>query len=186
MANALTAGTWQLSVQAKIAGAKIAAQGTTTLASIPNPTEEAVIALSQDITFGTSSGQCDIYCAAPFTIAGGGTLTLDLFTGTDLKNLFGGAGAVRTLKSIIVGIPADGGGGATGVTIGSTVGGDNALTLWFGTHLMTWTIKPNGAPLIGGDAAGVGVDATHKSLILVNNDGATAVTVAIALAGTSI
>ncbi len=185
MANALTAGTWTLTAQAKISGAKIDPQGTGELASIPDPLADAVAAIQQTLLFGTDSGKVDILCAAAFDIAAADDLALDLFVGTDLKNLFGGTAAFRKLKGLFIGIPSTGGGDATGVTIGDTVSMNNPVSLWFGTNVMTWTIKPSGLPMIGGEPAGVTVDATHKNLLITNNSPTAEVTVVVVLAGTS-
>lgn len=183
MANPLTAGTWQLVGQAKISGASIAAQGTATSDSVPDPVAEATAAVQQTLSYGTGSGQADILCAAAYTLTAGGSVVRDLLTGTDLPNLFGGSAAFAKLKGLFVGISS--GGDAAGVTVGNTSGAGNPLTLWFGTNVMTWTVKPSGPPMLGGDPAGVAVDATHRNLRIVNN-GAVSAVVVVALAGTSV
>ncbi len=182
MANPLTAGTLQIVAQTSIAGAMIAAQGTAP-ATITSPTAGAVGTGQEQFDYGTASGQCDILCAADYLISTGmsATVALDIFTGTDFPNVFGGAAPFRKVKAVFLGVLS--GGDAAGVTIGGAASNGNAL--FFGAQNDTWTVFPGGVPLQGSSPAGVTVDATHKNILITNN-GAVSVTVRFMLGGTSV
>lgn len=178
---ALTGGTWQASAAVRISGAAIAPQGNAASTTLTSPTTDANGSGQHNTSYGVGAAQADILCAGDFDIAPAGTLTLDIYTGTSLLNVFGGTAPVRKLKDIFFTITA--GGDAAGVTIGNS--GVNAHALFFGDQTQTWTIFPSGPPLIGGSDAGVVVDATHKDIKLVNG-GTVGVTVRVMLAGTSV
>ncbi len=180
MANPLTAGTLQISAQTNIAGAMIAAQGTAP-ATITSPSAGAVGTGQEQFDYGTASGQCDILCAADYLMTTGASLTLDIYTGTDLPNVFGGTAPFRKLKAVFLGVLS--GGDAAGVTIGNAASNGNAL--FFGAQNDTWTVFPGGVPLQGSSPAGVTVDATHKN-VLIHNNSAVSVTVRFILGGTSV
>jgi hypothetical protein len=177
----VVAGTLTLLASATIAGAQTNPQGTAATVSLALPTAEAFGSGSETISFGTGSGQCDIYCAGDFTLNAGASVTWDLFTGTDFKDVFGQTAAFRKLKALFVGITS--GGDTAGVTVGNAA--SDVLELWFGAATSTWTIYPSGAPMIGGQPAGLTVDATNKNVKILNN-GAVAVTVRVILAGSSV
>lgn len=178
---ALTAGSMSVSGSAQITEVTIAPQGTASTTVIPAPTAGAGVAVSQSLEYGTGSGQADIYCAGNFTLGAGLTVTWDLYTGTDFKDLFGETAAFRKLKSITVAVLS--GGDASGLVVGNAA--SDAASLFFGANTQTWTVYPSGPPLFGGSPAGVTVDATHKNLKIANA-GAAEITFAVALAGTSV
>lgn len=183
MANPLTAGTMQITVQARISGASIAPQGTAASPTISSPTAEATVSGQQSFSFGTASAKCDILCMADYTLAASGgadDVTIDLYD-NGLPNLFGGDADFRKLKGITVAVLS--GGDAAGVTIGNAA--SNPHQLFFGAVDQTWDIFPSGSPFAGSSNAGVTVDATHRNLLITNN-GAVAVTVRVALGGTSV
>lgn len=177
---ALTGGVWSLSAQAKESGVTISPFGTATIDSIPSPIAEAIASIEQSLEFGTDDGEANVLCAAAFVLAGAGTITFDLFAGTDLPNLFSGTAAMVKLKGLFIGIVE--GGDADGVTIGDAAA--NPALMWFGAVDQTWTIYPEGAPMTGGDPVGRTIDNTDKNLLITNN-GAAEVTIVIALAGSS-
>lgn len=182
---ALVAGSLQLSVQSNVTGVKINPQGTVATPTLALPLASALGTGEQSISFGTASGQCDIYCAADYalTVSGGATpsVTLDLFGGT-LLNLFGGASVFAKLKSAFIGIVS--GGDVSGVTIGNAA--TNQLGLWFGAVTNTWTIYPDSPPLVGGQQAGLTVDGTRRNLKIANASAAVVVAVRVILAGSSV
>lgn len=178
---ALTGGTFQISAAARISGATIAPQGDASSNGLSSPTADATGSGQQNTDYGTASSQADILCAGDFDIPAGGTLTIDIYTGSDLPNVFGGAAPFRTLRSVLFAITA--GGDSSGVVVGNAA--SNANQMFFGAQTHTWTIFPSGPPLVGGSDAGVAVDATHKNINL-HNAGAADATVRIMLAGGSV
>ena len=180
MATPLTAGTIQVSAQAKISGAKIAPQGTATSVTLTAPSVDAIGNGQAMFTFGTGAGQCDILCAADYDLAAGASVEIDLFA-NGLPNVYGGTADFRKLKVAFVGV--QGGGDAAGVTIGGSAA--NPHPLFFGAATSTWTIEPNQSPFSGSRSAGIAVDATHRMAKLTNN-GAVPVTLRVLLGGTSV
>ncbi len=180
---ALTGGTCSITASCSVSGVTKAPQGTATVAGVPSPTWSGSNGDTEVLAFGTASGLADIYCYAAFSIALSSSSTFDLFTGSDFKNVMGDTAAFAKLKSIYVQV-VDGTGGTAGVTIGGAA--SNANALWFGNQNDTWTIFDGGPPFIGGNPAGVTVDATHCNLKISNNSSSAAVTVIIALAGSSV
>lgn len=177
---ALTAGTWSVTTQVQIQGASIAPQGNASTKTLTSPSVSERSADSQALTFGTTSGTADIYCAVQNTLGAGASATYDIFTGTDLPNVFGGTAAIRTLRGIAVVI--DSGGDASGVTIGGAA--SNATPLFFGNANDVWTIFPSGPPFAGGSDAGVAITNLLKNVKILNN-GLVSVTFTIYLAGGS-
>lgn len=136
-------------------------------------------------TFGTGSNQVDLESCSDRTLdaAGGAapTLTADLFTGTDLKDLAGGTAAFRHIKFIQISIRS--GGSALGVRVGGAAA--NTWAAFFADATDKAKIFPGGPAYAGGEpTVGVVVDATHKNL-LIENLAAVAVTIRIVIAGTS-
>lgn len=177
---ALTAGQFQIGATCNISGATIAPQGTAPSTTLQSPQSQQTATGSSTLEFGTTTSKADILCAGEFKLTTGATLTLDLYTGTDFKDLFGYTAAFRKIKGIFVSITS--GGDASGLTIGGAA--SNANKLFFGTQNDTWTIYPSGAPFAGGSPAGVVVDSTHKNLLLTNNS-AVDIIFKLFLAGTS-
>lgn len=179
---ALTAGTWQLTAAALIQGAKIAPQGTAATITLAYPTCDETGSDEQQLTYGTGSGEADVLCAADFAVTAGGSITLDLLTGTDLKNVFGGDAPIVKLKGVYIGV-VSGSDDTSGVTVGNAAA--NCNQLFFGAQNDTWTIYPSGCPMIGGKPAGVTVDATNRNLKIANGGAADAV-VRVMVAGSSV
>jgi hypothetical protein len=177
---ALVAGGLQLTVQSKIAAAQINPQGNAATVTLELPTVDEIGTADQVLTFGSDEGLGNIYCAGDFDLAPAGAMTIDLFAGTDLRDVFGGTAAFAKLKHIFVSVID--GGDEDGVTIGDAAA--NPLGLWFGAADGTWTIYPGGAPFLGGESVGVTVDNTAKNILFTNN-GAEAVTIRIILAGSN-
>ncbi len=179
---ALTGGTCSITASCSVSGVTKAPQGTATVAGIPSPGASASNGDTEVLAFGTATGLADIYCYAAFAINATTAVTFDLYTGTDFKNMMGDTAAFRKLKGIYVEV-VDGTGDTAGVTIGGAASNGNIL--WFGNVNDTWTIFDGSPPFIGGNPAGVTVDATHCNLKIANN-GAVSVTVIVALAGSSV
>lgn len=180
---ALTAGTWQITAQVLISGAKIAPQGNAATITLAYPTvDEPGSGQQQDLTYGTASGKADILCAADLNVMAAGSITLDILTGTDLKNVFGGDAPIAKLKGIYISI-VSGSDDTSGVTIGNAAA--NANILFFGNVNDTWTIFPSGPPFLGGKPAGVTIDGTHKN-VKIANGGAVDAVVRVMLAGSSV
>ncbi len=180
MANALTAGQVQIGSSCRFSGATISPQGTATV-TLASPTAEAVGTGQQAFTYGTGTSQIDILCAADYVLGNGAELTLDIYTGADLLNLFGGTAAFRHVKAIYFGLQS--GGDTLGASIGNAALNGNVL--FFGSQAATWTVGFGGAPLVGSKEPGVAVDATHKNVRIVNN-GAVSAVLRLLLAGTSV
>ncbi len=178
---ALTAGALNVSASVNVTGATIAPQGTASSNSLSSPTANASGSGGQSTVFGTTNaGECDILCAGEFTLASAATLTLDLYVGTDFKNLFGQTAAFRKLRSIVVAISS--GGDAAGLRIGNAA--SVPCGLFFGAVTQTWTIFPSGPPFLGGSPAGVTLTTMAKNL-MIENTSAVSITFKLFLAGTS-
>lgn len=134
---------------------------------------------SSTTTYGTASGLGNLICCQDRTLSASSSETLDLYTGTDLKDMAGLTAAFRKLKVLVIWIVS--GGDTSGLTIGNAA--SNANTLWFDAATDTWTIYPGGPAFMGGQPAGKTVDATHKN-IKIANGGAVSVTYRIYAVGT--
>lgn len=163
------------------ASATLTPQGTASTSTLTNPQSSVTGGSTQVLSYGTSTAQADILCSGDFTLTAGSSVTLDLYTGTDFKDVFGATAALRKLKSIELHIVT--GGDTAGVTIGNAA--SNGTALFFGANTQTWTIYPSGAPFMGGSPAGVAIGSTTKNLKVLNN-GAISVTVRLVIAGTSV
>jgi len=172
----MTGGSWALS-------AAVRATGLLTPTNQPKGSRiNLADRIGQTLTYGTGSGAADILCFQTRTINATTTLTLDLYTGTDLKDVFGDTAALRKVKSIAVWV--DSGGDTAGVRIGGA--GTNPWPAFFADgasdkHL----IFPSGPPYLGGSPAGVAVGAL-KCNLKIENLGTVSVVVGIAVAGTSV
>jgi hypothetical protein len=175
----VVAGTLQLTAQANLQGAQINPQGTATVA-LDKPTTSAVGSGELNLSFGTGSGEADIHCAGDFTLTAGASVTWDIYTGTDFKDVFNQTAAFRKLKGIFVAITS--GGDTAGVTIGNAA--SNQCGLWFGAVTATWKIYPSGTPFIGSQPAGLTIAAGNANLKITNSS-AVSVTVRVVLSGSS-
>jgi hypothetical protein len=170
----MTGGTWNLFAAARVTGVKLPTN------QPAGPKLTLSDRIGQTLAYGTGSGQADIICFQTRTLTAGATLTLDLYTGTDLKDLYGDTAALRKVKGLCVWV--DSGGDTSGVTVGAAA--TNIWPAFFGNSSDVWNVFPSGPPLVGGSPAGVAVGAATCNLKILNN-GAVSVVVGIAIAGTS-
>lgn len=131
------------------------------------------------LLFGAASGQMNLLVCQSRGLQAGASETLDLFTGTDAKDIDGQTAAFRLLKWAIFWVIA--GGDSTGVTVGNAA--SNAQLMTLGGTTPTATIYPSGPPLLLGSPAGSVVDASHKNLKVLNNSPTALVTYGLLLAG---
>lgn len=181
---AMTNGSLQTSQSVQLSGT-FPPQGV--VASV-NPLRNTVIpqavSAEMQLTYGAGSGKVDLICCQDrdLTAAGGLTpsLTLDLYAGTDLKDLDGLAAAFRVVR--FVGVYVVTGGDAAGVRVGGAA--SDAWPAFFAAANDKELIFPGGVPSEHGSPAGVAVGSATKNL-LVENLGAAAVTVRVVVAGSS-
>lgn len=171
----MTGGRGQVSVSMRFAGQLLPANAAAAATAVAND------GLVQTLVYGTGSGQVDIlvYQILP-SLSAGASATYDLYTGTDLKDIFGDTAPFRKVKAIAVWV--DSGGDASGVRVGGA-----ASNVWAGFFADTSDkalIFPSGVPYLGGSPAGVAVGSSTKNL-KVENAGAVAAVVGIWIAGTS-
>lgn len=133
------------------------------------------------LAYGTGTGACDILVCQDKVINATTAATYDLYTGTDLRDLDGGAAAFRKIK--YAGVFIVSGGDATGFAVGGAAA--NQWVAFFSDVSDKHKIFPSGPPYQGGSPAGVAVGATTCNFRL-ENLGAVAITVRIVLAGTSV
>lgn len=171
----MTGGTWNLFTSLRVTGALVPTN------QPAGPKLTLSDRIGQTLAYGTGSGQADIFCFQTRTISATTTLTLDLYTGTDLKDIFGNTAAMRKVKGICVWV--DSGGDASGVQVGGAA--SDTWMAFFANTSDKHKIFPSGPDYRGGSPAGVAVGAATKNL-LIENLGAVAVVVGIAVAGTSV
>jgi hypothetical protein len=170
----MTSGAWSLTAALRATGL---------LTPTDQPTGAPVIltdGVDQVLTYGTGSGQCDIIVWRLKTLNATTAATYDLYAGTDLKDLYDDAAAFRKVKSLVVWV--DSGGDASGVRVGGA--GSDIWPAFFANSSDMHLVFPSGPPYLGGSPAGVAVGAATKNL-KVENLGAVAAVVGIAVAGTS-
>jgi hypothetical protein len=170
----MTSGSWSLTTAIRATGALLPSnQPTAARARLSDR-------IGQALTYGTTSGKADIICFQTRSILTTATLTLDLYTGTDLRDIHGDTAAFRKIKSLVVWV--DSGGDTAGVRVGGA--GADTWVAFFANTSDKHLIFPSGPPYLGGSPAGVAVGNTTKNLLLENLSAVTAV-VGIAIAGTS-
>lgn len=174
-----SAGSMQLVGSGKVTGTT-PSQGTAATDRPTDPTASATAAAAMTLRFGIGSGQANVFCAYTVTLQAGATATYDLYTGTDIKDLFGQTAAFRILRGLEVSI-ADGG-DTSGVRIGGAA--SDEFVGWFATAGDAQDIYPSGPAYLAGSPAGKVVSSTVKNLKVANNS-AVAVTIRILLAGSS-
>lgn len=177
---ALTDCSFAVSLTVKATGT-IAAQGNAVSNAVTDPTTGASGGSTQSLSYGTTSGKADIVAVAEVDIAGAASATYDLYTGTDIKDLFGGTAAFRKIKSLVVQIMS--GGDTSGVIVGAAA--SNEWVGFFGASGDTLTIYPSGPPFVVGSPAGVAVGSSTKNLKIANA-GAASARIRISIAGTSV
>ena len=133
---------------------------------------------TSSLTNGTASGKADILVYQLKTLTATTAATYDLYTGTDLKDLFGQTAAGRSVRHLAVWV--DSGGDSSGVLVG---GGSNPVPL-FADATDKFKFFPSGPPFLAGSPAGIAVGATTGNL-RIENLGAVSVTVGIYLAMSS-
>lgn len=170
----MTSGTWNLSAAIRATG----------LLTPTNQPKGARIPLAdrfgQTLAYGTGSGQFDILCFQTRTINAASTLTLDLYAGTDLEDVFDKTAPLRKVKGLCVWV--DSGGDTAGVAVGGAA--SDTWVAFFAHTSDKHLIFPSGPAYLGGSPAGVAVGSSTKNL-LIENLGAVSVVVGIAVAGTS-
>lgn len=164
-------GTYRLSVNGKGVGCSYFPAGST--APVRILPSNGVI---QSIAYGTDTGQGNLISSFELTIDASDNATINMYDGS-LYDIFRQPAAYRVLRSFFAWIIS--GGDDAGVTIEPAA--SNGNDLWWGTG-SSKTIYPNGAPEIGGNPAGVTVDASHNGVKFVNN-GAVPVVIGIMLSG---
>lgn len=175
----LSAGSMQLVGSGKVTGTT-PSQGTAASGRPADPNTSATAAQALLLRFGIGSGQANVFCAYTTTLAAAESATYDLYTGTDIKDLFGGTAAFRILRGVEIAIVD--GGDTTGVRVGGAAA--NEFIGWFVSAGDQQDIYPSGAPYLAGSPAGKTVSSTVKNL-KVENRSAVAVTIRILLAGSS-
>ena len=125
------------------------------------------------VTDGTGDDQADDIFATKVTIAASGTYTVDLDSGSSEENDFGVALDWASCKMIFV--RHDGTAGNGTVTVG---GGSNPVL----TNALE-AMQPGDCDLIIRKEDGITVDATHKNILITNNDSSNANDVTIICAG---
>lgn len=170
----MTGGSGAISVGLRFGGEFLPTNGVKS-AKVP-----AVAGATQSIAYGTSSGQADIVCYQTRTMLAAATLTLDLYTGTDLLDIFGDTAAFRKIKQLAVWVAS--GGDAAGVVVGGAA--SNAWAAFFSDASDKHKVFPSGLPYLGGSPAGVAVGTTTKNLLLTNAAAVSSV-VGIWVVGTS-
>lgn len=134
----------------------------------------------QGLSYGTTSGKADIFVMRAITINATTASTIDLYTGTDWLDVFKDTAAFRKIKSIAIWVNS--GGDASGVRIGGAA--SNAWAANFADASDMALIYPSGPPWCAGSPAGIAVGNTTCNL-KIENLGAAAVTIYVAIAGTS-
>lgn len=167
--------------------ASIPAPGNAPAKTVSDPSTSISPNNTFSLTYGTSSGEADIFCEGEFTIAASSSLTLNLYDGgtttSDLVRLLtGAAAALVTCKSLTIAVTS--GGDTSGVTVGAAA--SNIFAGFFGDTSDTVTIYPSGPALSLGCPAGVTVSSTAKNLKLTNNSTTDSVTVQVTAVGTSV
>lgn len=147
-------------------------------AATPYQTGEGIVQL---VSVGTGSGYADQFIERRIVIPAASSVTLDLFTGTDLKNIENLTAPLAAVKNATIWVATDTG-DSSGVRIGGAA--SNAWLANFGDTSDMATIYPDGPPWCAGSPAGLTVSSTSKNLKL-ENLGAAAATVHIKIAGSS-
>lgn len=172
----MTTGTSQVSVGISATGTLTPSGG-----SLATNTSAASAGITQSTSYGTGSGQADLFVLREKTLTAGASATYDLYTGTDLPDVFGDTAAFRKLKEVVIWVSS--GGDASGVRIGGAA--SNPTLMNFADASDKALIFPSGLPFVAGSPAGFTVSAGAANL-KVENLGAVSVTVRVWLAGTSV
>lgn len=179
----MTNGSFQASCSVQLSGT-FPPQGVLSLVSPLRNTVIGQAASAQpDLTYGAGTGKVNlIVCSDHDLAASGGAddATYDLYTGTDLRDLDGGAAPFRVVRYAAVFIIT--GGDSAGVRVGGAA--SDCWPAFFADATDKWLIKPGGLPFQGCTREGVAVGTTTKNLY-VENLGAVPVTIRTIVAGSS-
>lgn len=129
-------------------------------ADIKRASNDAITTLN----FGVGSGYVDRSCVKDIAIPAGSSVTLDLYTGTDLPALQEEAAPLRRVKFLKVAVLS--GGDTSGVRIGGAASDE-----WVGYFAAAgdkFDIFPGGPPFSVGSPAGKDVGATTKNFKMEN------------------
>lgn len=134
----------------------------------------------EPLTFGTGESSFDHWAVRDVTLAAGASVTYDLATGTDLPGPADETCAFLVVRWVEVAVIA--GGDSAGVRVGGA-----AADEWVGYFAAAGDkhdVYPGGPSYRGGSPAGKAVGAAAKNL-KIENRGAVAVTVRVAIAGST-
>jgi len=136
--------------------------------------------------FGSGSGYGDLFCVGEFSIAAGGSLTLDLYAGgvvagTDLTDVYGGSAPFRIVRALVVEIADEGTDATAGVRVGGAA--SNPAALWFVDTSDKHDIFPDGPPYVGGSPVGKTVSSTVRNFKIENLSTSVARIVRVTAAG---
>jgi hypothetical protein len=174
-----SAGTMQLVGSGKVTGVT-PAQGSPAPNAALDPKASATVPGQLSLSFGVGTGSANIFCAFTVSLAAGASATYDLYTGTDIKDLFGQTAAFRIMRGMEIAIVA--GGDSSGVRIGGA--SSNEFKGWFVSAGDQQDIFPNATPYFASSVEGKALTTSTKNL-KVANLGAVEVTLRILLAGSS-
>lgn len=128
---------------------------------------------------GTATGEVDTIVCQDRVISAGSSVTYDLYTGTDLLDLNSGTAAFRLIRYI--GVFIESGGDSSGVRVGGASSNE-----WIGFFVAAGDkqdIFPDALPWQASSRVGKSVGSSTKNF-KIENLGAVAVTVRIAIGGT--
>jgi hypothetical protein len=137
------------------------------------------------LSYGTGSGQADIFICQVRTLNGGASEELDLYDAT-VTDVFGTGAAFRKVKRVMIWQVAniDGTTASSGMTIGAAA--TDPAQLWFGATNDTVSVNGvAGMPFVQGDAAGKAIGATSGHVKVANADGVNKLTYLFFAVGTS-
>lgn len=166
----MTGGTLRATSSVRVRGTKAAG-----VTAAPAPVTSIA-----PLSYGTGTARIDTEIVAERYLAAGASETLDLFTGTDLVDVFGDAAPLRLVKFLEVGV-ADGGDPA-GLRIGGA--SSNAWGGFFADTSDKHLVFPDGPSYRGGSPAGVAVGGTTCNL-KIENLGAVGVTYSVVVGGSA-
>jgi hypothetical protein len=147
----------------------------------PNRFAQQIQMLSS-LTNGTGTGKADSTIYDIRQLAAAGTETLNFFDGSVLL-VDGSATGLQTVKQLIIYQIAnpDGTTAASSFTVGNAAA--TQLVLNLGAAAQTWTGYMDSVPFWAGRKTGYTVDASNKSLKILNNDGANKLTYVLLVEG---
>lgn len=177
----MTLTNYQIAMGALVGGSW-AAPGTTTSTLVPNNSINRRFQTVLELANGTGTGNADTIIIQPRLLAASASETLNFFDGS-VVDITGAATALQTIKNLIIYQIANA--DATTAASSFTVGGaaSDVLQLNFGSTTDTWTGYKDQAIFWAGRNTGYTVDATHKNLKVLNNDGANKLSYLLIVAG---